>query len=43
MRQPALGAHEWLMESKMPVETEVKEEKGKEDKKKKKRKKKGRK
>jgi DNA-directed RNA polymerase subunit E' len=43
MRQPALGAHEWLMESKMPAEKEAKGEKGKEDKKKKKRRKKGRK
>ena len=38
MRQPALGAHEWLMESKMPVEKEVKEEKGEDDKKKKRKK-----
>ena len=39
MRQPALGAHEWLMESKAPAEKKTKEEEGKEDKKKKKRKK----
>lgn len=38
MRQPALGAHEWLMESKMPAEKEVKDETGKEDKKKKRKK-----
>ena len=38
MRQPALGAHEWLMESKMPVEKEIKEEKGEDDKKKKRKK-----